>query len=356
MQQMKNRSEQVTALSETIYMGLDVHRKSWHLTVRTQEQELAKSTIPPQWDALRKAIERYGAERVEVVYEAGYFGFGLYDEITQYGARCVVTPPSLIPQESGNRVKTDKKDSSKLARLLAKGELRGVWVPGVAERNHRCVLRHRKALIKARTRIQLQIKAFLIFHGVACPQCSGKWSGIFVEKLQALDLGDQYLKASFASMLKQYGFFNAQILDSTRQLRVLSQIPHYRERFQLLRTIPGVGLLTAMEVLLELQDVRRFSNAEQIAAYVGLTPTQHSSGDKIRLGHITGVGKGNLRGVLTEASWTLIRKDGAMKAKYERIKARAGGKRAIVAVAHNLLLRIRRILIDGVPYATGVAG
>jgi len=89
---------------------------------------------------------------------------------------------------------------------------------------------------------------------------------------------------------------------------------------------------------------------------IGLTPTQHSSGDKIRLGHITGMGQGNLRGVLTEASWTLIKKDGVMAQKYERIKARAGGKRAIVAVAHNLLLRIRRILLDGVPYAVGVTG
>ena len=84
--------------------------------------------------------------------------------------------------------------------------------------------------------------------------------------------------------------------------------------------------------------------------------TQHSSGDKIRLGHITSVGKGNLRGVLTEAAWTLIKKDGVMAAKYERIKARAGGKKAIVAVAHNLLLRIRRILLDGVPYSPGVVG
>ena len=100
----------------------------------------------------------------------------------------------------------------------------------------------------------------------------------------------------------------------------------------------------------------RFSNAEKLAAYVGLTPTQHSSGDKIRLGHITGVGKGNLRGVLEEAGWTLIKKDGVMAAKYERIKARAGGKKAIVAVAHNLLLRIRRILLDGVPYSAGVVG
>ena len=313
-------------------------------------------SLPPQWEALRKVLDRYGAGRSSVVYEAGYFGFSLYDTITAHGAQCVVTPPSLIPQESGNRVKTDKKDSSKLARLLAKGELRGVHVPDLQQRSHRSVLRHRSAMIKARTRIQLQIKAFLTFHGVACPECTGKWSGVFVESLHAIDFGDSFLQESFLSMLEQYAFFNSQILTSTKKLRAMSQSTLYRQRFTLLRTIPGVGLLTAMEVLLELGDVSRFSNAEKLAAFVGLTPSQHSSGDKIRLGHITSVGKGNLRGVLTEASWTLIRKDGAMKAKYERIKARAGGKRAIVAVAHNLLLRIRRILLDGVPYSVGVIG
>ena len=211
-------------------------------------------------------------------------------------------------------------------------------------------------MISARTRTQLQIKAFLSFHGVACPACTGKWSGLFVASLHAIDFHDPHLQQSFASMLEQYAFFYAQILRSTRHLRELSTSPTYRERCRLLRTIPGVGLLTAMEILLELGDMGRFSNAEKLAAYVGLTPTQHSSGDKIRLGHITGIGKGNLRGVLTEASWTLIKKDGAMAEKYERIKARSGSKRAIVAVAHNLLLRIRRILIDGVPYAVGVTG
>jgi transposase len=267
-----------------------------------------------------------------------------------------VTPPSLIPQESGNRVKTDKKDSAKLARLLAKGELKAVYVPTMEERNHRQVLRLRSQTIKARTRVQLQIKVFLMFHGIACPSCAGKWSGRFLGQLQALELGDAYLQHCLGLMLQQYQFFNQQILQTTRALRELAAQPQYRERFRLLRSVPGVGLITAMQVLLELQDVSRFSSAEKLAAYVGLTPSQHSSGDNVRLGHITSVGQGSLRGALTEAAWAVIRKDGVMAVKYQRIRARAGSKRAIVAVAHNLLLRIRRVLLDGVPYAVGVAG
>ena len=108
------------------------------------------------------------------------------------------------------------------------------------------------------------------------------------------------------------------------------------------------------ELLVELQDVARFRRAEQLAAYVGLTPSQYSSAEKIRMGRITGIGKSGLRGTLVEASWKLITKDGAMGEKYERIKARSGAKRAIVAIARTLLLRTRRMLLDGNPYAVGL--
>jgi transposase len=122
------------------------------------------------------------------------------------------------------------------------------------------------------------------------------------------------------------------------------------DRVKILRSIPGIGILTAMEILLELQDVSRFRRPEQLAAYVGLTPSQFSSADKIRMGRITGAGKKTVRAALVESCWHLIRKDKAMRKKYEQIKARAGGKRAIVAIARNLLLRIRKMLLDNHRY------
>ncbi len=107
-----------------------------------------------------------------------------------------------------------------------------------------------------------------------------------------------------------------------------------------------VGLISAMELLLELQYVSRFRRAEQLAAYVGLTPAQYPSVDKVRLGRITGIGKNTLKSLLVEASWTLIRKDQTMRERYDRIKIHSGGKRAIVAIARTLLLRMRRMLLD----------
>jgi transposase len=118
----------------------------------------------------------------------------------------------------------------------------------------------------------------------------------------------------------------------------------YQKRMEILQSIPGIGLISAMELLLELQDVSRFRRAEQLAAYVGLTPSQYSSADKVRMGRITGIGKNTLRAILVEASWQLITKDRGMREKYDRIKIRSGGKRAIVAIARTLLLRMRRML------------
>jgi transposase len=255
---------------ETIFVGIDMHQRQWRITIRTGEVELTSASIPGDWQSLRHSLERYHGHPIEVVYEAGCFGYWLHDRLVEFGAQCIVTPPSLIPQESGNRVKTDKRDSRKLALLLAKGMLKRVYVPTPQEREQRAVVRRRRQLI--------------------------------------------------------------------------------RERVEILQSIPGVGLIAAMELLLELQDVARFRRADQLAAYVGLTPAQHSSGDVVRMGRITRSGKNSLRGTLVEAAWRMVSKDRAMRKQYKQIKARAGAKRAIVAVSRRLLLRARRMLLDGRAY------
>jgi len=162
------------------------------------------------------------------------------------------------------------------------------------------------------------------------------------------------MQQSFNRLLEQYDFLCDQVKKQTKLLKELSKTERYRERVEILQSVPGIGLIVAMEILLELQDVSRFRRAEQIAAYVGLTPSQYSSADKIRMGRITGIGKNSLRSALVEASWKLIKKDGVMQEKYERIKARSGAKRAIVAIARTLLVRTRRMLLDDTPYAFGV--
>jgi transposase len=341
---------------KTVFVGVDLHRFKWHVTVRTEDQELFSGTLPGHWEVLRRLLDRYRGGSINVVYEAGYFGFWLHDRVVAYGADCIVTPPSLLPQEYGNRVKTDRRDSRKLAHLLAKGMLKRVWVPTLQERYHRQVIRRRRQLIGDRVRTQNRIKAELRFYGVEIIEPRGPWPRTYVERLWCIRFGNRWMQESFKRLLEEYGFLTEQISKQTKLLRELSQTPCYRERVEILRSVPGIGLIAAMELLVELQDVGRFRRAEQLAAYVGLTPSQYSSAEKIRMGRITGAGKNGLRAILVEASWKLITKDGVMRDKYERIRARSGAKRAIVAIARTLLLRSRRILLDGCPYGLGVIG
>lgn len=345
----------IEAQKPTVFVGIDLHQITWHVTIRTGDQEFFSGGIAGRWEVLKKLLERYRQHKMSVVYEAGYFGFWLHDRLVSYGADCIVTPPSLIPQEYGNRVKTDRRDSRKLAYFLAKGMLKRVWVPSEEERFHRQVVRRRRQLVGDRVRVQNRIKAELRFYGIDVAGPTGLWTKTYVDNLRRLRFNNQWMQESFQRLLEEYDFIAEEVRKQTRVLRDLAEEELYRDRVKILRSVPGIGLIAAMEYLLELQDVERFRRSEQLAAYVGLTPSQYSSADKVRMGRITCIGKNTLRGTLVEVAWRLIAKDGAMRQKYEAIKARAGSKRAIVAIARIVLLRTRRMLIDRQPYVVGLA-
>jgi transposase len=349
------RYKQMTVKGKFLFVGIDLHLLQWHVTIRTEDVEIFSGSIPGSWDALRKLLDRYPETLFKTVYEAGCFGFWLHDKLIEYGAECVVTPPSLVPVEYGNKVKTDRRDSRKLAHLLAKGMLKRVWVPSEQERFHRQVIRRRRQLIGDRVRIQCRIKSELCFYGIQMPKTTTKWSQAYVMNLHRLKFNNHWMQECFHRLLEEYEFLSDSVKKQTKVLQELAETSLYKERVTILRTVPGIGLIAAMELLLELQDMERFRRADQLAAYVGLTPSQYSSADKIRMGRITATGKNNLRGTLVEVAWKVIWKDKWMRRRYDRIKARSGGKRAIVAIARITLLKTRRMLLDNKPYVTGRA-
>jgi len=259
--------------------------------------------------------------------------------------------PSLIPTEAGNKVKTDRIDSQKLARLLEGGLLKKVHVLSPEERSDRQLVRTRRIISDHRSDVMRQTKSMLLFHGVEVEkESSGPWSAAYVQRLGEMDLGHTELNRALQTMLALYEYLTKEKERLTQDVAELGRQPRYAHRVNLLTSIPGVGKLSAMEILVELQDVSRFRRADELAAYLGLTPSQHSSGERIRMGHITHTGNARVRTVLVESSWFLIAKDASMRGKYEKIRASRGGKRAIVAVARLLSMRIRRMLLDGTVY------
>jgi transposase len=342
------------AKGKPVHVGLDVHKQQWTVTVLCQGEELYHATVVPDPDGLIRLLKRFEASEVHTVYEAGPTGYWLHDALVEAGFDSIVTPPSLVPRVGG-RVKTDKRDSRKLASLLASGFLRRVHILSLEERAHRQVLRTRNQIERHRKQTQAQIKSMLLFHGKKAPRTLlERWSQAHVDWIAKLQWETPALRTSMNALVELYRHLDGQLKAMTDAIEALSQTDKYRERAALLTQIPGMGIYTAMSILMELQDIERFRRAEQLASFLGLTPSQHSSGERVRLGEITHCGNPRLRTRFVESSWTLIRYDMAMRTVYERIKHQTGsGKKAIVAVARRLALRVRRILLDRSTYRYG---
>jgi len=348
----KVKPNKINFKRKKVNIGIDIHKKSWRITALVEGEIMMAITLSrPTYDSFEKVLAKFKGNYVRIAYEAGPCGFDLYDRLTADGIECIVTPPSLIPTESGNKVKTDKKDSIKLARFLEKNMLKEVWVLSPEERAHRQLARTRRQIVNHRSDVMRQIKSLLLFNSIEIPfKSTQHWTGPFMKWLRELDLGSEYLHGSLMALLDLYEYLNAEKKRLTSDVLKLAQEEKYAQRVSLLTTIPGIGPLSAIEILVEIQDITRFKTADALAAFLGLTPSQYSTGEYIRMGHITHAGNGRVRTVLVESSWTLIGKDPWLRSKYDRIKQRRGGKRAIVAVARSLSARIRRILLDQVPY------
>jgi len=348
----KVKKNKINFKGKTVNIGIDMHKISWRITALVEGDIVLGITLAnPTYDAFEKILARFKGNHVRIVYEAGPGGFDLYDRLTDDGIECIVTPPSLIPTESGSKVKTDKKDSYKLARLLESDMLKAVWVLSPEERAHRQLVRTRRQIVNHRSDVMCQIKSLLLFNSIEIPfKSSQHWTGVFMNWLLKLDLGYEALNRSLKALTDLFNYLNAEKKRLTKDVLQLAKEEKYAQRVDLLKTIPGIGPLSAIEILVEIQDITRFKTADELAAYLGLTPSQYSSGEYIRMGHITHAGNGRVRTTLVESSWTLVGKDPEMRFKYERVKNKRGGKRAIVAVARNLSGRVRRILLDQVPY------
>lgn len=339
-----------------VFCGIDVHEKHWMLCTVCDGEVVQKSCIRAEYPILKHWLATYAdARKLQCVYEAGFSGFWLYRKLQADGYSCMVTPPSLTPQ-SGSKVKTDKRDAEKLAFYLSAGLLKAVTVPPENIESDRRVVRRRAQVVKKRTRAKSQILAFLKLQGISRPpSIKTNWSRKHLAWLQSLTFANSSDNFTFNALLKHYNRLCEDLHEITRYLNELAQRDTYRTNFKLLTSLRGIGLITGMTFLLQIFDFGRFSNAGKFSSYLGLTPAQYSSGDHVRLGHITRHGNAELRRVLIESAWTVIRHDPHLRNKYERLRARGtNGKKAIVAVARSLAVRLRRCLLDQQVYVIGV--
>jgi transposase len=342
---------------QTLYAGIDLHRNKWVNTVRTTEVVLKTFVTSPDKEVLLRTFEHHwpGAT-IKAVYEAGCFGFHLADFLNAHGVETIIVAPHMIPKAPGHFVKTDIIDSRRLAQELAKGSLRGIYLRTPEELFDRNIVRKRRQLVKRRVQIQNQIKGDLKFFGIDSPSFANPyWSARTLSELKRLSVGGQPFRDVFTMVIEEFEFIRKRIKSIDKVLLGLIQSERYKRPMELLLAIPGIGRLTAITLLVELGDIRRFSSAEKFASYLGLTPSEYSSGDAIHKGSLTGMGHAVLRSLLVESAWVAIKKDPALLEKFQRLCVGKSRCQAIVAVARSLANRIRRVLVHQEPYVCAVA-
>jgi transposase len=348
-----NKIRKSGAVAQEVFIGIDVHEHSYSVSVFFEKEELQNHTYPSDTRYLKKLLERYSSFRIQAVYEAGPFGYTLYEWLQSQGVQVIVTPPSKIPEMAGDFVKTDKRDARKLAQLLSGGLLKSVSVPDRRKREDRDLVRTRDQQSEMRRRIFLQIGSKLRFHGIPI-RCRRLISAKNRKEIAQYPGMSTSLRTSLDCLLADYDHYTKALQRIRREVVTLSEDPAYRDALGILQSIPGVGLLTALNFILELPDMRKFANNEHVGSYLGLTSCEYSSGEHRHQGHITRCGNARIRKLLVQCAWRLIGGDAVMKRCYERIKRRRGGKRAIVALARKLSGRMRTILLRKEPYQVGL--
>lgn len=340
-----------------IYVGIDVHKKSWSVSILTQETEHRTFTQPPDPKILYDYLMRmFPGAHYQSVYEAGFCGYEYHRDLTELGIKNIVVNPADVPTTGKEKAgKTDNINSRKLAKGLRSGDLHGIHVFERPHQEVRTLARHRHLLQKDLRRFKQRIKMQLLHYGKLIPAeyDNENWSKGFEEWLRGITFETDAGRRSFDYLVEGYHFHKQQVRSISNELRKLFR-KQYKEDYYLLRTIPGIGPLSAIAIITELGDINRFSHINKLCSYVGLQPLTHTSGESERIGGMTYRCNSYLRTILIEASWQVVRLDPAMLIYYRKHASRGNGKRAIVKVARKLLTRIRFVLKNKMAYELGV--
>ena len=325
-------------------VGLDVHRKTIAVCVlKPYTSEPWSFQIANQPARIRKFVARLKAEAPGVIrccYEAGPGGYALQRDLQSQGIECAVIAPSLTPMRPGDHIKTDHRDARKLAELFRAGLLTAVHPPTQEEEAVRDLCRCRDDARVDLTRARHRLTQFLLRRGLtfgdgkqrAWSQAHRWWLGklVFERPIEQLVFDDYLLNVEQRE---------ARRLALDLELETVAQSDAYRERVGWLRCFRGVDTITAMTVLAELHDIRRFPSPRPLMAYLGLVPSESSSGERQHRGSITRAGNRHVRRILVEAAWHYRHKP---RVGVQLARRRAGQPPAVVALADRAQRRLCR--------------
>lgn len=288
-----------------IHVGLDVHKDSISVGAAEPGRSGGRLVAKTAHDLnkLTKVLMRVGRpEQLHLVYEAGPTGYGLQRALSAAGYACEVIAPSQMPRRAGDRVKTDGRDCIQLAECSRAGQLRAVWIPEPADEAIRDLSRAREDAVNSRTQARHQLKGFLLRHDL---RFAGKtsWTKAHHAWLGALSFEAQAAQTAFTEYWLAVQAGDARVQRLTQALRDSVGGWRFEPVVLALQALRGVELVTAVGLVAEIGDLRRFEHPRKLMGYLGLVPTEASSGDRVHRGSITKTGNAHARRLLTEAAW-----------------------------------------------------
>ena len=290
------------------FLGLDVHAETITVAIAEPDGEVRSlGTIPNGEESVRKLVKKLGpAEQLQACYEAGPTGYVLYWQLTGLGVKCEVVAPTLVPVKAGDRVKTDRRDATKLARSYRAGDLTAVWIPDAAHEALRDLVRARESAKQDQLRARHRLSKFLLRHGRRAPLGVRAWTLRYMqwvrEQVQFEQPAQDYTRLDYLHEVEHANDRVRRLEEAIGEAVKLVPVT-MREVIQALQALRGIAQISAVTIVSELGPISRFAGARQLMAYSGAVPSEDSTGPRIRRGAITKTGNAHLRRVVIEAAW-----------------------------------------------------
>ena len=358
---METKIRTLSFKEQKIYVGIDVHLKSWTVAILLENIFYRKFRQNPSAAELGRYLRKHFPDgSYYSVYESGFCGYSVHRELESEGIHNIIVNAADIPTTDKERKqKEDGRDSLKLAKSLRSGDLTGIYIPQTSTIEFRGLVRFRKTTVKEISRNKSRIKSYLHFNGIAIPSeldgASKYWSERFSQWLSIVKLSTSEGQMVLNKTLENVHHLRGQLLEINRVLRGMINQGKYARSLQLLMGIPGIGFISAVTLLSELEDINRFGNLDRFCSYVGLVPSTRSSGETENIAGITPRTNNHLRTVIMECAWISIRQDPALALRFTELCKRMKKNEAIVRIAKKLLNRIRYVMKNKTEYVNAVA-
>ena len=345
----------------TTYVGMDVHKATISVAIAEEGrgEPMSLGIIENTPEALLKLLKRLAKPNRQLLfcYESGPCGYEIYRFLKQRDLFCMVAAASLVPSKAGDRVKTDKRDAKKLARLFRSGELTAVWVPDEEQEALRDLVRAREEAVKDLQRKRHQLGKFLLRQGIRPPEGVRAWSAKHRQWLDGLKMELSAHQTVLSDYRNALDWAQQRVKYLEQEIEIYTEGSVHKPVIDALKCLKGIDLITAVTLVAEIGQFGRFENPAQLMAYAGLVPSEHSSGPRNRRGSITKTGNSHLRWVTIESAWHYRHRP---KVGYQLKKRQQGQPEIIKQISwkaqNRLNMKYRKLVGRGKPKQTAVVG